>query len=221
MPDMSRILVVEDHVILREGLVSLFKPQPDFQVVGEAGSVAEAVSACRRLKPDLVLMDYTLPDGTGPEATRSILSENPSVGIVFLTIHEDDEQLFAAIQSGACGYLLKNVPVAKMMEALRGLRRGEAPLSREMTGRLVAHMAHLAEPGSKSAGSSALLTRREVDVIRMVAKGSSNQEIAGALFVSINTVKNHIHNMLEKLGMKNRRDLTSYAIQSGLVRKTH
>jgi DNA-binding NarL/FixJ family response regulator len=127
MPSKIRLLIVEDHIIMREGLVSLLVSQPDFEVIGEAGTVAEAISLSQELKPDLILMDYGLPDGTGLDATQAILGENPDINIVFLTVHEADDDLFAAIRYGAKGYLLKNIAVGKMVDALRGMaRRGAA-----------------------------------------------------------------------------------------------
>ena len=210
------MLVVEDHVILREGLVSLLKPQPDFEIVGEAGSVAEAIKLSSELKPELILMDFGLPDGTGLEATQAILAENPETNIVFLTVHETDDNLFAAIRSGAKGYLLKNIPVAKMINALRGMAEGEAPISREMTSRILTEFSRekVSTPGTRHADHP--LTPRELEVIAQVAEGASNQEIAQKLFLSVNTVKNHLHNMLNKLELKNRQELAEYAKQHGL-----
>jgi len=211
-----RILIVDDHIMLREGLVSLIKPQPDFEVVGEAGSVAEAIQLANDLKPDLVLMDFGLPDGTGLDATKAILEVHPDTKIVFLTVHEADDDLFAAIRYGAKGYLLKNVPVSKMLQALRGMGRGEAPLSREMTSRVLAELARSEklQPHQKDAFS--LLTSRELEVLRLIARGATNQQIADELFISVNTVKNHVHNMLEKLELKDRYELADYAGEHGL-----
>ena len=124
-----RLLVVDDHILFREGLVSLIARQPDMLVLGEAGTVEEAVELSRRLRPDLVLMDFNLPDGTGLDATRIILADQPQVRIVFLTIYDEDERLFSAVRLGAKGYLLKNIPVTHLLAALRAVERGEAALS--------------------------------------------------------------------------------------------
>jgi DNA-binding NarL/FixJ family response regulator len=121
-----RILIVDDHVLFREGLTSLFNSQPDFQVVGEAGGMQEAIELARRTKPELILMDFSLPDGTGLDATQVILAELPDTYIVFLTLHEGDDRIFAATRLGAKGYLLKNLPVSKLLAALRGLKMGQA-----------------------------------------------------------------------------------------------
>lgn len=211
----TRLLIVDDHIILREGLVSLLGPQPDFEVVGEAGSVQEAVLIAQKLEPDLVLMDYGLPDGTGTEATEAILSKKPDTKIVFLTIHDEDDELFAAIRSGAKGYLLKNVPVSKMLDALRGLACGEAPISREMTSRILEEFAK-SENGYQDGTALSQLTPRERDVLREISTGASNREIAERLFISVNTVKVHVHNLLEKLELRDRRELAEYAAQHRL-----
>lgn len=215
----TKMLVVDDHVLFRQGLVSLFNNQPDFEVIGEAGNVGEAIEAARRLKPDLVLMDFSLPDGTGVDATHAILKVLPDTHIIFLTMHEDDERLFSALRSGAKGYLLKNLPVAKLLAALRALKQGQAPISREMTGKIIDAFAK-SEP-SKQVNKSNLieiLTSREIDVIYELSTGASNQEIAERLFISENTVKNHVHNILEKLEMSNRREIASFAIRYGITK---
>ena len=214
-----KLLIVDDHILLREGLVSLFTTQPGFDVVGEAGTVAEAISLSRDLKPNLILMDYGLPDGTGLEATQAILAEDPDTNIIFLTVHEAEDDLFAAIRSGAKGYLLKNIPVAKMIDAIKGMMRGEAPISREMTTHILAEFARNRRPESDNAQKDQIFTPRELDVLQEVVTGASNKEIADKLFVSVNTVKNHIHNMLSKLELKNRRELAKYAEIHSITKK--
>lgn len=216
-PRKTRVVIVDDHVMLREGLASLFEPQSDFEVVGEAGSVTEAIEVARRTHPDLILMDYGLPGGSGIDATRAILAEHPETSIVFLTVHEGDDELFGAIRSGAKGYLLKNIPVSKMLAALRGMLRGEAPLSRAMTSRLLAAYTGQGAPSVQPAERATTLTPREIEVLRLIGSGMSNQEIADKLYVSINTVKNHVHNILEKLGLPNRRKAVKYARENGLI----
>jgi DNA-binding NarL/FixJ family response regulator len=220
MTSKIKLMIVEDHVIMREGLISLLAKQPDFEVVGEAGTVAQAISMSRELKPDLILMDFGLPDGTGLDATREILAESPDTNIVFLTVHEADDDLFAAIRSGAKGYLLKNIAVSKMVNALRGMARGEAPISREMTSLLMTEFARTRSPIQMELQPEQLLTKREREVLAEVTTGASNKEIAERLFISPNTVKNHIHNMLEKLGLKNRHELSSFAAKWGLNKTT-
>ena len=173
-----KLLIVDDHILLREGLVSLFTTQPGFDVVGEAGTVAEAISLSRDLKPNLILMDYGLPDGTGLEATQAILAEDPDTNIIFLTVHEAEDDLFAAIRSGAKGYLLKNIPVAKMIDAIKGMMRGEAPISREMTTHILAEFARNRHQESDITQKDQIFTPRELDVLQEVVTGASNKEIA-------------------------------------------
>jgi DNA-binding NarL/FixJ family response regulator len=209
-------MIVDDHAMLREGLVSLLQPQPDFEVVGEAGSVEEAVEKAKAIKPELVLMDYGLPGGSGVEATRAILKDLPETNIVFLTVHEADDDLFAALRSGAKGYLLKNIPVSKMIAALRGLARGEAPLSRQMTSRVLAEFTHGKPPSRGRSGAAHSLTKRELEVLMEMTTGASNREIADRLFVSVNTIKNHVHSILEKLELKDRRAAIRFAREQGL-----
>lgn len=213
---MIRILLVDDHVLFREGLAGLLRPEPDFDLVGQAGTAREAIQLARQLQPDLILMDFTLPDGTGLDVTQAVLETNPSVSIVFLTIHEDDDRLFSAIRSGAKGYLLKNVPVDSLLASLRGLQRGEAPLSPTLTLRMINEFSRLT--ASEPADASALLnlTNREVDILRLLAHGATNQEIAARLVISENTVKNHVHNILEKLNVRNRREAARFAKKNHL-----
>ncbi len=213
---MINLLIVDDHVLFREGLTSLIKSQPDFRVLGEAGSVEEAVEMARNLRPDVVLMDFSLPDGTGLEATQAILAEKPDTRIVFLTVHEEDERLFAAIRSGARGYLLKNLPVTKLLASLRGMERGEAPLSRAMTSRVLNAFSTSSISQSGDRTMMEQLTDREQEVLREVARGSTNREIAQRLYISENTVKNHIHSILKKLNLSNRRELMRFAERYGL-----
>lgn len=216
---MLNLLIVDDHVLFREGLASLVKAQPDFRVLGEAGNVREAIEKARVLRPDLILMDFSLPDGTGLDATVEILAELPNTHIVFLTMHDEDERLFAAIRAGAKGYLLKNIPVMKLIHALRGIERGEAPISRAMTSSILKQFSKLqdTQPRETTEGSVLQeLTARELEIIQELMRGGSNQEIADRLFISENTVKNHIHNILEKLNLPNRREIIRFAQQKGI-----
>jgi DNA-binding NarL/FixJ family response regulator len=216
-----KLLVVDDHILFREGLVSLLSRQPDMQVLGEAGSVAEAVEMARRFKPDLILMDFNLPDGNGLDATRIILADHPQVKIIFLTIYDEDERLFGAIRLGAKGYLLKNIPVAQLLAALHAVDKGEPALSPDMVVRLMGELARSPSTDSKekSAEPLSLLTARELEVLRELASGATNRVIADRLVISENTVRNHVHNLLEKLGLTSRREAVALARQSGLGKK--
>jgi DNA-binding NarL/FixJ family response regulator len=207
---------VDDHVLFREGLAGLINAQPDLKVVGEAGSVAESIAMARAVQPDLILMDFSLPDGTGLEATVAILAERPETEIVFLTFHEDDERLFAGIRAGARGYLLKNVSTAKLLAYVRGVKSGEAALTPQMTSRILDEFARLQTLSRPPTEVPSELTDRELDVLRELAVGASNREIAGRLFISENTVKNHVRSILSKLSLQNRREAARFARERGL-----
>jgi two-component system, NarL family, response regulator NreC len=212
-----RIVVVDDHMLVREGLVSLLDPQPDLQVVGQAGSVREAITVAQDLRPDVVLMDFTLPDGTGEEATRAILATLPATKIVFLTVHDDDERLFAAIAAGATGYLLKSVRSADLLSRLRGVVRGEVAFSPTVAQRILEVVAHRAPLRPAAAPVLAELTEREVEVLRLIVQGHTNRQIADALTLSVRTVEYHRANLTSKLGLHSRADLVRYATVHGLL----
>ena len=211
-----KMVVVDDHVLFREGLVAIIRSEPDIEVIGQAGSVAEAVEIVGSLKPDIVLMDFGLPDGTGVDATRAILKEDPKCKIVFLTMSEEDEDLFAAIRSGAKGYLLKDMHPSKLVATLKSVNEGESALSRSMTLRLMEELAKTKE--TIHVNSDPTLTRRELDVLRELASGFSNSEIAEHLVISENTVKYHVHSILDKLGFSDRRDAAAYARKHGIIK---
>jgi two-component system NarL family response regulator len=211
-----RILIVDDHILFREGLTGLLRSQPDMEVIGECGTMAEAVSGALQLKPDVILMDFSLPDGSGLEATKSILAQLPATQVIFLTVHDNDDQLIAAMRAGAKGYLLKNLSVNKLLASLRALERGEAAISRIMMARILEEFAQSRPPSNNAPSPLVGLTSREIEVLRELADGITNQEIATRLFISENTVKNHIHNILEKLGLHNRREAIEFARKNGL-----
>lgn len=211
-----RILLVDDHVLFRQGLVTLLEAQPDFTVVGQVGSVAKAVAKADEVESDLILMDFSLPDGTGLDATQKILARQPQAKIVFLTVHEEDDRLFAALRCGAKGYLLKNVPISRLLTFLRGVEYGEAAISRKMATRILDEFARMDSPVQryappKSSGND--LTTRELEVLEELTTGASNREIADRLIIAENTVKNHMRNILNKLNLKNRREAAQFARQ--------
>jgi DNA-binding NarL/FixJ family response regulator len=210
---MIELVIVDDHTLFREGLASIIQMEPDIEVSGLAGSVQEAVDVVRKLKPDMVLMDFTLPDGTGADATRLILNEQPDCQIIFLTISESDENLYSAIRSGAKGYLLKNMSPSKLVSSLRRVIDGEAALSRKMTLSLIDRIADQDKSGFSDQMHPALkqLTSREMEVLEEIVKDASNKEIALRLRISVNTVKNHISSILSKLELNNRREAATLA----------
>jgi DNA-binding NarL/FixJ family response regulator len=213
MNQVHKILIVDDHVLFRQGLVSLFNNAPDFLVVSDVGSIQEVLQVASEKCPDIILLDFSLPDGNGAEATRKIKKILPDTKIVILTMHEENEILMEAIRSGASGYLLKNIPVTKLLCSLRGLEQGEAAISRQMTAELMRELSRSESHTSRADPAFDKLTHREVEIMNEVIHGMSNEEISSHLYISISTVKNHIGNILKKLGLRNRRELNVYARQ--------
>lgn len=214
-----KVLVVDDQILFREGLMSLLRSTSDFQLVGYAGSVQEGREQAAQHKPDIILMDFSLPDGTGLDATRAILAELPDTKIIFLTVHESDENLFAALRLGAKGYMLKDISSSDLLASLRALNRGEKAVSRKMMSRIMDEFARTAQPAAGDEKLVGHLSPRELDVIREIEAGATNLEIAQHLFLSINTVRHHTRNVLGKLGLKNRREVAAFARKNGLVSK--
>lgn len=212
----QKLLIIDDHVLFREGLVSLFRSAPDFTVVDQAGSVKEGVEKALYHKPDIILMDFSLQDGTGLDATRAILDELPACKIVFLTVYESDENLFTAIRLGAKGYMLKNISGASLIAGLRAVDQGEMAMSRKMMSRMLEFSRFPSLPQISDIASK--LSPREIDILCELQDGASNLEIAERLFLSQNTVKHHVHSVLDKLGVENRRQAGALAKQIGLQR---
>ena len=212
-----RVLLVDDHVLFRKGLASLIDPLEDMEVVGEAGDGREALERARELMPDLILMDIHMPGWDGLKATQLIKEEMPYVKIVMLTISDDDTDLFEAIKSGAEGYLLKNIAPEELFEMLRGVYRGEAPISGLTAARILDEFARLAQKESWVPSSGESLTPREKEVLQLVSRGATNKEIASRLFIAENTVKNHLRNILAKLHLQNRVQAAAYALREGLI----
>lgn len=213
-----RIMIVDDHNLFREGLAAIIRQEPDIEVVGMVGTVQEAVEAVRQLKPDIVLMDFILPDGTGADATRQIVQDDSDCKIVFMTMSDKDEDLLAAIRSGAVGYLMKNISPSKLVAALRSVQKGESALSRSMTLRLMKEFSQTQAPEPSLDPALGKLTPREKDVLAELATGKSNLEIAHQLFISENTVKYHVHSILDKLNLPDRKEAARFARQHGLIK---
>jgi DNA-binding NarL/FixJ family response regulator len=207
-----RVLLADDHLLFRAGLVSLFTEQPDFAVVGQAGSGLQAVAMARALSPDLTLLDVRMPGLSGLDALKQIRAEDQAALVVMLTASEDDDDLFDAVRSGAQGYLLKNTPPNELFSQLHAVMRGEAAISGRLAARLLGELAgrHSADRGL------AVLTQRESDVLRLVAVGASNRDIAGQLTITENTVKKHLQSILEKLHVQNRTQAAAYAVREGM-----
>lgn len=210
------ILVADDHRLFRQGLIGLMKTRKDLvTVVGEASSGHEAVHLTGTLKPDVVLMDIFMAGGDGLEATAYIRKHYPQTQVVMLTASESDEHLYRAVQFGAIGYLLKDLDAEELFNLLTGLERGEILMSRTMGARLLKCIAN--PPDSESDATGEALTEREIEVLRLVARGASNPQIAGELDISINTVKVHLRNILDKLSLENRTQAAAYALRYGIA----
>lgn len=215
----AKILIIDDQTLFRDGLISLLANTPDFSVAACAGSVHEGIKLAAQHRPDIILMDYSLPDGTGLDATSAILRFLPACKIVFLTVYETPENLFTALRLGAAGYMLKDISSSDLLASLRALPRGEKAISRKLASVVMDEFSRIYANGDGSSGTEKLLSRlsrRELDVLRELANDTSNLEIAQKLFLSENTVKHHIRNILDKLEVKNRREVVTFARQNVL-----
>jgi DNA-binding NarL/FixJ family response regulator len=216
--DRIRVLLADDHALFREGLAGIIAAQPDFEVVGEAGDGLEALVKAQELVPDLILMDIGMPGCDGLEATRRIKQELPAVTIVMLTVRDEEEKLFEAIKNGAQGYLLKNMRSQEILALLRGAVQGEAAITPALAGRMLEEFRRLSrEAPWAPEEEDVALTRRELEVLGLVAEGAADKEIAEALCISLHTVKSHIRNILAKLHMSGRSEAARYARHKGLV----
>ena len=200
-----RVLVVDDQALFREALVTLLGARPEVEVAGEAGDGRQALERTAELQPDVVLMDLHMPVLDGIAATRRLRVEQPGVRVLALTTFDDDEDVFAALRAGALGYLLKDVSSDRLVEAVLSAARGESVLQPSVAAKVVARFAQLDDaPRPRSQPLVVPLSERELDVLRLLADGCSNREIAAALFLAEGTVKNHVTNVLGKLGARDR-----------------
>lgn len=218
--DRWRLLLVDDHALFREGLAGLFAYQDDFLVVGEASDAGTALQKVAEVHPDIVLMDIDMPGEDGIVTTRRIKSEFPEVTVVMLTVHDATDKLLEAIKAGAQGYLVKNIRSAELLDQLRGLKRGEAAITRRMAARILDEFQRGQATTGPRAESPADLTPRELEVLELVADRLSNKEIASRLVISEHTVKNHLKNILGKLHLRSRREAADYGLARGWVRPT-
>ncbi len=203
-----RLLVVDDHEVVREGLVSLLDRRPGFQVVAQAGSVAEALAEARRHRPDLVIMDVRLPDGSGIEACREIRSEMPATRVVMLTSYPDEEAVLSAIVAGASGYLLKQVRARDLVAALEVVGNGGSLLDPAVTERVLERIRRVA--ASDEPDELAGLTSQERRILALVAEGKTNKEIAAEVYLSDKTVKNYVSSILSKLNLERRAQAAAF-----------
>jgi DNA-binding NarL/FixJ family response regulator len=214
-----KILLADDQALFREGLRMVLSTQADFEVVGEATNGAEALQLAATLQPDIVLMDMRMPVLGGVEATRRLCQSQPACRVIVLTTFDEDDLLFEGLCAGAVGYLLKAVSSPRLLEAIRTVARGDSILDPAVTNKVVAELTRLAPPRS-SLPLPALaepISDREIEVLRLLAAGASNQEIAEQLIVALNTVKRHVSNIMGKLGAENRAQAVIKARQLGLI----
>ena len=218
--ELVRIVVADDHQVVRTGFAALLDTQPDFAVLGTASDGAEAVRMSRELRPDVVLMDVRMPGTDGIEATRQLTGRADGPRVIILTTFDLDEYVYDALRAGASGFLLKDVTAERLFDAVRVVAAGEALLAPAVTRRLISEFARLppkaADPRAPTAAIGEL-TQRETEVLRLLAEGLSNPEIAGRLVVTEETVKTHVSRVLHKLGLRDRTQAVVLAYESGLV----
>lgn len=215
--DPIRVVIVDDHALFRRGLELVLSGEPDIAIVGEAGDGVEAVACALELVPDVVLMDVRMPVMGGIEAARRIRDVLPATKVVMLTVSDDRDDLFAAIRAGATGYLLKEVSIDEVPAAVRSVARGHGLVSPSMAAALLAEFCVLSRRADGSGTHAPRLTDRELDVLRLVAKGLSNRDVARDLEIAENTVKNHVRNILEKLGLRSRMEAAMWAMRERLL----
>ena len=214
---MYTLLLVDDHVLFREGLHSIIERWDDFTVVGEASGGEEAVSKARELLPDLILMDVSMPGIGGLEATKQILQEVLTARVVMVTVSENEDDLFTALKSGAQGYILKNTPSRRLHSLLQGVMKGEAPISGLMATKMLNEFSKHKPLAVQPTTEIRQLSDREIEILQMVAEGLTNQEIGNRLCISGNTIKKYLRNILAKLHLNNRVQAAVFAVQEGLL----
>lgn len=215
---MVKLLLCDDHAVVRSGLRMLLDGRHGIEVVGEASEGAEAIRMALELKPDFVLMDISMPHGMdGLAATEALKRQLPDTNILILTMHDDDEYLFRAIQIGASGYILKNAPHEELVSAIRSVADGDAYLNPTATKRLMSEYLIRMNSGAEPPDAYDKLSEREKEVLGWIARGYSNKEIADNLVISVKTVETHRSNLMEKLGLKTRPELIKFALKKGLL----
>jgi DNA-binding NarL/FixJ family response regulator len=211
-----RIVVADDHTLIRRGIVALLNAQADMEVVGEAASGKEAMEQTARHTPEVVLLDVGMPEGNGLDTARQIKQRFPETQVLMLTMHDRQDYLFEALRAGAAGYILKGADVQDLLAGIRAVRRGEVYLYPTLTKRLLSDFLRRAESGEDS-GHLGSLSERERDVLRLIAQGKTSNEIAQMLFISPHTVQTHRDHIMEKLNLHRKAELIRYAIPTGLV----
>jgi DNA-binding NarL/FixJ family response regulator len=215
-----RTMIVDDHALFRRGLEMVLDEEPDIELVGQASDGAEAVEKAAESLPDVVLMDIRMPRSSGIEACRAMKEAAPSAKIVILTISDEEEDLFEAIRAGASGYLLKDIPLDEVADTVRAVYGGQSLINPSMAGKLLTEFATLARRDDEERVQEVpapRLTEREMQVLKLIARGMNNRDIAKELFISENTVKNHVRNILEKLQIHSRMEAVMVAVREKLI----
>lgn len=217
------IVIADDHDLVRSGLRALLTDVPNLRILGEAANGREALELCRRFEPDLVLMDVRMPEMDGLTATRAIKHRYPRISVLVLTVHENQSYMLEALKAGAAGYILKDAPRKELLGAIGRVLEGEATLSRRLSFQLLLQLADevgvgLDVAGSPEDGTHFSLTPRELEVLRLLARGYSNQKIAESLVVAVGTVKNHVQRVIAKLGVSDRTQAVVRAYEAGIVK---
>jgi DNA-binding NarL/FixJ family response regulator len=211
-----RVLVVDDHELFRRGIIMLLGEDPDIEVVGEAADGIGATDLAVSTAPDVVLLDVRMPRRTGVEACRAIKEAVPTTKIIMLTVSDEEADLYESVKNGAAGYLLKDSSIEEVAQAIRVVNEGQSLISPSMAVKLIDEFKQMSKP-DREQGPGLRLTERELEVLRMVAKGLNNREVAKELFISENTVKNHVRNILEKLQLHSRMEAVMYAMREKLL----
>ncbi len=211
----TRILIADDHAVLREGMRNLLEQEKDFEVIGEARDGEEAVELVSQLKPNLVLMDIVMPRLNGIEATKRIKEGSPATNILILTAYDDTSYILGLLEAGACGYLLKNARSSEITKAIRAVQSGESVLDPVVTRKLLERV--MSAPKAASGRTREQLTRRESEILGLAAKGMSTKDIADALFLSMRTVKAHFTNIFRKMGVSSRVDAVVKGLREGYI----
>jgi DNA-binding NarL/FixJ family response regulator len=216
--DPIRVVICDDHAVFRRGLTMVLADEPGIEVVGEAEDGDAAVAVAEELAPDVVLMDVRMPKRSGIEATRAIAELVPTARIVMLTVSDEEEDLYEAVKAGAAGYLLKEISIEEVAESIRSVMTGQSLITPSMASKLLAEFSNLSKKAeARNAVPVPRLTERELEVLRLVAQGMSNKEIASELYISENTVKNHVRNILEKLHLHSRMEAVVYAVREKIL----
>ncbi len=211
-----KVLIADDHTIVREGVRMILAKERDIEVVGEAGDGRQALDLVDRLRPEVIIMDLSMPEMGGIEATKHVKERHPAVNVLALTMHEDESYVFQLLRAGASGYVLKRAAAQDLVQAVRAAARGEAFLYPSITRKVVEDYLKRVEQGEERERYDGL-TEREREVLTLIAQGLTNQQIAQKLFISIKTVQTHRAHILEKLGLHDRTELVRYAIRKGLI----